>query len=76
VTIRAREEDARLLLSVENDRGPAVPAEREGERTGVGLANVCERLAARFGPEGECEHGPLPGGGYRVILAMPIESDG
>src|SRR4051812_10965123 len=63
LTIRAREEDARLLISVENDRGPAVCPEHEHGRTGVGLTNVCDRLAARFGPEGECEHGPLPGGG-------------
>ena len=76
LTLTAREEDARLLLSVENDRGPAVPREHDGDHPGVGLVNVCERLAARFGPEGECEHGPLPGGGYRVTLAMPLESDG
>ena len=72
LTIRAREEDARLLISIENDRGPRERA-REGERPGVGLANVCERLAARFGPEGECEHGRLTAGGYRVTLAMPLE---
>jgi LytS/YehU family sensor histidine kinase len=71
LTIRAREEDARLLLSIENDRGPP-QRPNEGERPGVGLINVSDRLAARFGPEGECEHGPLPGGGYRVTLAMPL----
>jgi LytS/YehU family sensor histidine kinase len=71
LTIRAREEDARLLISVENDCGPP-HRPRDGERPGVGLVNVCDRLAARFGPEGECEHGPLPGGGYRVTLAMPL----
>jgi hypothetical protein len=75
LAIRAREEDARLLLSIENDRGP-VPCQAHNGHKGVGLVNVCERLAARFGPEGECEHGPLPGGGYRVTLAMPLESDG
>jgi two-component system LytT family sensor kinase len=72
LTIRAREEDARLLISVENDRGPAARP-NEGERPGVGLVNVCDRLAARFGPEGECEHGSLPSGGYRVTLAMPLD---
>jgi two-component system LytT family sensor kinase len=73
VSIAAREEDGRLILTVENDGG----GEGEGEGgTGVGLANVRERLAARFGPEADCEHGPLPGGGYRVTLAMPLESDG
>ena len=76
LTIRAREEDARLLLSVENDRGPAIRPEHQDGRTGVGLTNVCERLAARFGAEGECEHGPLASGGYRVTLAMPLDADG
>ncbi|MDB5692465.1 MAG: sensor histidine kinase [Alphaproteobacteria bacterium] len=75
LTIAAREEDAKLILSVENDQGPAIPREHEGGRAGVGLINVCERLAARFGPEGECEHGPLPGGGYRVTLTMPLDTD-
>ncbi|HEY1606921.1 MAG TPA: histidine kinase [Allosphingosinicella sp.] len=74
--IKAREEDARLLLSVENDRGPAAAGAPESDHKGVGLVNVRERLAARFGPEGECGHGPLPGGGYRVTLAMPLEIRG
>jgi two-component system LytT family sensor kinase len=73
LTIAAREEDARLILTVDNDRGPAEDAKCE-HGTGVGLVNVCERLAARFGGEAECEHGPLPGGGWRVTLHMPLES--
>jgi two-component system LytT family sensor kinase len=71
--IAAREEDARLFLTVENDRGPAEPA-KGGHGTGVGLVNVCERLAARFGAEAECAHGPLPDGGWRVTLSMPVLS--
>jgi two-component system LytT family sensor kinase len=74
LTIAAREEDSQLLLTVENDRGPAEPTKSEHD-TGVGLANVCERLAARFGGEAACEHGPLPGGGWRVTLTMPLEME-
>ena len=74
LTIAAREEDARLILTVDNDRGPAEPVRSERD-TGVGLANVCERLAARFGREAACESGPLPGGGWRVTLTMPIVGD-
>jgi hypothetical protein len=71
LAVSAREEDSRLILTVENDRGPeAAPDGEHG--TGVGLVNVCERLAARFGGEALCDHGPLPGGGYRVTLAMPL----
>jgi two-component system LytT family sensor kinase len=74
LTIAAREEDARLVLSVENDgRGGDGTSTPDG--TGVGLTNVCERLAARFGAGAECAHGPLPGGGYRVTITMPLERD-
>lgn len=72
LTVGARDEDARLILTVENDRGPAEPAKGE-QGTGVGLVNVCGRLAARFGAEATCDHGPLPDGGWRVTLSMPLE---
>ncbi|HYE27964.1 MAG TPA: histidine kinase [Allosphingosinicella sp.] len=72
LTLAAREEDSRLVLVVENDRGPAEPVGC-GPGTGVGLANVRERLAARFGGEASCEAGPLSGGGWRVTLTMPLE---
>lgn len=75
LTLSAREEDARLILAVENDRGPA-PGAEAGHGTGVGLANVCERLSARFGGSADCEAASLPGGGYRVTLTMPLEIDG
>jgi two-component sensor histidine kinase len=74
LTIAAREEDAQLVLVVENDRGPAQPTRSERD-TGVGLVNVCERLAARFGAEAACDHGPLPEGGWRVTLSMPLDTD-
>jgi LytS/YehU family sensor histidine kinase len=76
VTLRigARAEDSRLVLTVENDGG-AQPGSNAPDGTGVGLTNVCERLAARFGAAAECDHGPLPGGGYRVTIAMPLETD-
>jgi hypothetical protein len=74
LTLAAREEDSRLILTVENDRGPDQPRKSDHD-TGVGLVNVCERLAARFGGEATCEHGALPGGGWRVTLSMPILSE-
>jgi two-component sensor histidine kinase len=74
LAITAREEDGRLVVAVEND-GTAADPESATPGTGVGLANVCERLAARFGSAAECEHAPLPGGGYRVTIAVPLEND-
>ncbi|MFN3388810.1 MAG: sensor histidine kinase, partial [Allosphingosinicella sp.] len=75
LTLSAREEDGNLVLTVENSPGPA-PSDRDGGGTGVGLANVCERLSARFGGAADCEAEPLPGGGYRVTLNMPLETHG
>jgi two-component system LytT family sensor kinase len=74
LTIAAREEDMRLILTVENDRGPGGGAAGDDHGTGTGLTNVCERLAARFGSAAECESSALPGGGYRVTLNMPLEN--
>ena len=46
------------------------------EGTGVGLANVCQRLEARFGASAECRFGPLNGGGYKVALTFPVALNG
>ena len=44
------------------------------EGTGLGLTNVCQRLAAHFGNRADCRFGPVPGG-YVVSLALPIDED-
>jgi hypothetical protein len=68
--------DDRMCLEVSNrlkhggkDMLPA--ATHEG--TGLGLSNVCQRLEARFGRRGECKFGPMPGGGYKVSLTIPVD---
>ena len=45
------------------------------EGTGLGLANVCQRLEARFGGRASCRFGPMTGGGYKVSLTMPVETE-
>jgi two-component system LytT family sensor kinase len=70
VAIRALEQNGCLLLEVEN--GGAEAAGEDAHGTGVGLINVCDRLAARFGDQARCDHGPLPGGGYSVTISMPL----
>jgi two-component system LytT family sensor kinase len=71
--------DGRMLLEVSNrlknggkDELPA--ATHEG--TGLGIDNVRQRLEARFGGRAECRFGPIAGGGYKVALTLPIETDG
>jgi two-component system LytT family sensor kinase len=74
VTIRARSAHGSLHLTVEDD-GPAeaetalLPPEKGH---GVGLRNVCDRLAARFGEAAACHYGARPEGGFRVALTMPL----
>jgi hypothetical protein len=46
------------------------------EGTGLGLANVCQRLEARFGSRASCRFGPMASGGFKVSLTMPVETNG
>jgi two-component system, LytTR family, sensor kinase len=39
----------------------------------VGLANVFQRLEARFGAAAKCESGPTDDGGYRVSMTLPLD---
>jgi hypothetical protein len=71
LTVTARQEEGRLTLTVENDGDPADQVSIE-HGTGVGLANVCERLSARFGGAAQCRYGKIETGGFRVVLTMPL----
>jgi type II secretory pathway pseudopilin PulG len=69
--------DGRMVLEISNrlkhggkDELPA--ATHEG--TGLGIANVCQRLEARFGNRASCRFGPMTAGGYKVALTLPIET--
>ncbi|MEA3078941.1 MAG: two-component system, LytTR family, sensor kinase [Sphingomonadales bacterium] len=80
VRIAARRmDDSRMALEISNrlknggkDELPA--ATHEG--TGLGLANVSQRLEARWGSRANCRYGPMTGGGYKVVLTMPVETNG
>jgi hypothetical protein len=72
VRILAHEDSGGLVLSVENDGKPGDLAAEGGGGTGVGLANVRDRLLARFGDQATCRWGSMPGGGFAVLLTMPI----
>jgi len=74
VTIRARASQHSLHLTVEDDGqapadAPLLPSEKGH---GVGLRNVCDRLAARFGDAASCHYGGRAEGGFRVSLSMPL----
>ncbi len=71
--------DGRMIVEVSNrlKHGGQIdlPAATH-EGTGVGLANVCQRLDARFGARASCRYGPMTEGGFKVALTMPAETHG
>jgi signal transduction histidine kinase len=76
ITLAAREEYGRLVVTVSDD-GPG-PAAAEGDKRsqavlghGIGVANVRDRLEARFGGDASIVSGPVPGG-YSTQLRMPV----
>jgi two-component system, LytTR family, sensor kinase len=78
LSIQARRLDGgRMQLDVTNhavggrSRKASAPTH---QGTGLGLANVSERLRAHFGPRADVRFGPIPGG-YEVSLAMPVDDD-
>ncbi len=76
LTISARRLDGgRAQIDVTNrlaEAGETIPAAVPAhEGTGLGLANVCQRLEAHYGERADCRFGPSPGG-YKVSIALPI----
>jgi hypothetical protein len=82
VTLRIAAEEplpGRLRIDISNYGGTALKSPRKPgpqRGTGLGLANVAQRLGARFGRAAGVEHGPIEGGGYKVALTMPSRNDG
>ncbi|MFS0849050.1 sensor histidine kinase [Novosphingobium panipatense] len=75
IAIEARREGGQLVITVHDDgpggsRDPKVRA----EGCGIGLANVRDRLRARYGEAGTLTFGKLPGGGFATVLRMPLEA--
>ena len=69
VTVTAREEYGKLALTVADD-GPGA-SQSGSEGCGIGLVNVRDRLAARFGIEASLDSGPVEGG-YRTVIRLPL----
>ena len=72
VKLSAWTDHATLHILAEND-GADDPA---GNGHGVGLANVCARLALRFGNEASCHHGSRQPRGYATKIVLPIVRPG
>jgi hypothetical protein len=68
LTIAVRAEGASLIMRVSDD-GPALAPAKHG--FGIGLANVRDRLHARFGPMASLTAGPVIGG-YQAEVHLPL----
>jgi signal transduction histidine kinase len=69
ITVAAHEEFDRLVITVSDD-GPGIP-EGTAHGFGIGLANVRDRLEARFGSDIAFTSTPIPGG-YRTEMRIPL----
>lgn len=74
ITLAAREEHGRLVLTVADD-GPGAPQDTGNAGCGIGLQNVRDRLAARFGSNATMVSGSTAGG-YATIIRIPMASNG
>jgi len=72
IWIRAALEPGLLNLSVEDDGLGADTPTRRTSGQGLGLSNTRERLRQHHGPRATMEAGPLPGGGFRVEIRIPL----
>ena len=70
ITLSAREEHGRLVLTVADD-GPGAPPDASGAGCGIGLQNVRDRLAARFGGDASVVSGTTANG-YATIIRIPL----
>lgn len=69
ITVAAHEEFDRLVITISDD-GPGIP-EGTPHGFGIGLANVSDRLEARFGSDIGFTSTPVPGG-YRTEIRIPL----
>lgn len=77
VAITARADYGYLVLTVEDD-GPGPGGARGHDAAhgfGIGLANIRDRLAGRYGDAASIVSGPRAGEGWRAVIRLPLRSD-
>ena len=71
ITLSAREEYGRLVVTVADDGAGAARGSSPRDGFGIGLGNVHDRLAARFGEEATVVSGPTAYG-YATEIRIPL----
>jgi Putative regulator of cell autolysis len=71
ITLSARVEYGRLVVTVADESDGAACKQEAKSGFGIGLANVRERLEARFGSDASIVSGQVPGG-YVTHLRLPL----
>jgi LytS/YehU family sensor histidine kinase len=76
IAVVARLNGDRVQIAV-SDTGPGLNEmkARPSLSTGVGLANIKERLAQAYGPDHRFETRSIPGGGFGVEIEFPFQLD-
>ena len=76
IAVVARLAGDRVQIAV-SDTGPGLNEmkARPSLSTGVGLANIRERLAQVYGPDHRFETRSIPGGGFGVEIEIPFQLD-
>ena len=74
ISIEARLAGERVQITV-SDTGPGLKdaMARPSYSTGVGLANIRDRLAQAFGPDHRFDAGSKPSGGFSVVIEFPLQ---
>jgi len=74
INVRARLNGERVQISV-SDTGPGLSETKlmPSLSTGVGLANIRDRLAQAYGADHKIETRSNPGGGFRVEIEIPFQ---
>jgi len=76
IVVRAQRSDDGALMRIEvSDTGIGIhdaPSAAADASSSFGLGHVRERLATVYGAPGRLDIGPLPGGGTRAIVQIPL----
>ena len=77
IIVEARRQGDRVMINVV-DTGPGSDPnynERAAQSTGVGLANIRDRLAQAYGPDHRFETQTNINGGFSVIIEIPYQTE-